>query len=370
MIKTFVQYLKILTFVYPSVILFSHAGTKELQMIQIIDHFSQDLAQKDLFSGVVLVAYEGQILFLKSFGHANKDFQVPNKVDTKFNLGSMNKMFTAVAIAQLVEKGLIAFEDPVIKFLPNLIDESAAEKIKIKNLLSHTSGLGNYFNQRFWDSSRTKFRNVQDMLTLIKGEENVFEPGSNWQYSNTGFLILGAIIEKVTGKSYFEYVQENIFIPSGMKNTDSYDLDLVNINLAVGYNRIETNLGSNSRVEFKNNIFDHVIKGGPAGGGYSTAEDLFLFRNALVSYKLLSKEMTKVLITGKSELNSPEYGYGFEIRHKGKIVGHGGGFLGITTSMDIFLDSGFTSIILSNYSGIGRVLEGKIREVIESNSSN
>src|SRR5262249_4825572 len=160
-----------------------------------------------------------------------------NRIDTKFNLGSMNKMFTAVAIAQLVERGKLSFDDPLSKFLPDFPDKESAEKIKIKQILTHTAGLGGYFSQKFIESSRDRFRTVDDMMKLAKEEKLQFEPGSKWQYSNTGFLVLGAVVEKVSGQSYYDYVRENIYRPAGMTNSDCYELDRVNTNLAVGYEK-------------------------------------------------------------------------------------------------------------------------------------
>ncbi len=183
----------------------------EKEMVEQLDAFMQKLADADVFSGAVLLAKNGQTLFKKAYGQADKDFVTPNRVDTKFNLGSMNKMFTAVAIAQLVEKGKISFDDPLSKFLPDFPNKEAAEKIKINHLLTHTSGLGNYFNRKFNDSSKERFRSVNEQMELARSETLAFEPGSRWAYSNTGFLVLGAVIEKVTGQSYYDYVRENIY---------------------------------------------------------------------------------------------------------------------------------------------------------------
>ncbi|WP_375771350.1 beta-lactamase family protein [Archangium gephyra] len=272
--------------------------------------YVQKLAGADVFSGAVLLAKDGKVLFEKAYGEASKDFHVANRTDTKFNLGSMNKMFTAVAIAQLAERGKLSFEDPLAKFLPEFPTKEAAQKIKLKHLLTHTSGLGSYFNQKFMDSSRARFRTVDDMMKLAEGETLAFEPGTKWAYSNTGILVLGAVIERVTGQSYFDYVRDNIYKPAGMTNTDAYELDLVTPNLAVGYQK-EFNDDGTSR--FRNNIFQHVIRGGPAGGGYSTVGDLLKFDTALRANKLVGAEYVRQLLSAKPELNSPGYGYGFNV---------------------------------------------------------
>ncbi|HEY9282612.1 MAG TPA: serine hydrolase domain-containing protein [Pyrinomonadaceae bacterium] len=325
-----------------------------------LDSFLRKVAEADAFSGAVLVAKDGRVLFEKAYGEANKDFGAPNRVDTKFNLGSMNKMFTAVAIAQLAEAGKLSFDDPLAKFLPDFPDREAAAKIRIKHLLTHTSGLGSYFNERFIEGSRERFRTVDDFLELAKGETLAFEPGTKWQYSNTGFLVLGKVVEKAAGQSYYDYVRERIFKPAGMTNTDSYDLDRVNQNLAVGYQKEYGDEG----LRYRNNIFRHVIRGGPAGGGYSTVGDLLRFATALRAGKLLSEASVKTLLAPKPELSSPEYGYGFGVSPERAIAGHSGGFTGISANLDMFLDSGYTAVVLSNYGGAADRAVAKIQQLV------
>jgi CubicO group peptidase (beta-lactamase class C family) len=332
----------------------------DAEIVKELDAFVQKLADADVFSGSVLLAKNGQPLYKKAFGLATKDFNVPNRVDTKFNLGSMNKMFTAVAVAQLVEKGTLSFDDPLSKYLPGFPNKESAQKIQIRHLLTHTSGLGSYFNQKFMESSRARFRTVDDMMKLADDEKLAFEPGAQWSYSNTGFLVLGAVIEKVSGQSYYEYLREKIYRPAGMSNTDAYELDLVNPNLAVGYQKEFTDNG----VRFRNNIFEHVIRGGPAGGGYSTVEDLLRFDVALRSGKLVGREYTKLLLSPKPELNSPQYGYGFGIDTERQIVGHSGGFLGISSNLDMFLQNGYTAVVMSNYGGGSQPVAAKIQELV------
>ena len=327
-----------------------------------VETFVKKLAAEDVFSGTVLLAKDGQVLYKGAFGAANKDFGVPNKIDTKFNLGSMNKMFTAVAIAQLVEKGKLSYDDPLAKFIPDFPNPEAAKKIQIKHLLSHTAGLGGYFSKRFWESSRDRVRTVDDMMKLAREDEKdiKFEPGSKWQYSNTGMMVLGKVIEVASGQSYYDYVRENIYKPAGMTNTDCYELDKVNQNLAVGYDKVFTDKG----VVWANNIFAHVLRGGPQGGGYSTVEDLLKFDQALRSGKLVSAETFKLLTSPKPELNSPNYGYGFQAG--GPAVGHSGGFIGINSNLDMYLGSGWTAVVMSNYSGGAGPVQTKMERMIEA----
>lgn len=334
----------------------------EAEMAKELDAFVQKLADADLFSGAVLVAKDGKPIYKKAVGIANKDFNAPNKIDTKFNLGSMNKMFTAVAIAQLVERGKLSFDDPLSKFLPDFPDKESAEKIKIKQILTHTAGLGGYFSQKFMEASRDRFRTVDDMMKLAREEKILFEPGSRWQYSNTGFLVLGAIIEKISGQSYYDFVRENIYKLAGMINSDCYELDRVNTNLAVGYEKEYTDKG----IEFRNNIFMHVLRGGPQGGGYSTVEDLLKFDVALRSGKLVGKEYVKLLLSAKPDLKSPDYGYGFQIDNANQIVGHSGGFPGINSNLDMYLNNGFTVVIMSNYGRGAELIDDQIQQLILS----
>jgi CubicO group peptidase (beta-lactamase class C family) len=325
--------------------------------------FVKKLADADVFSGAVLVAKNGEVLFKQAYGDANKDFDARNRVDTKFNLGSMNKMFTSIAIAQLVERGKVSLDDPLSKYVPDFPTREWAEKIKIKHLLSHTSGLGSYFNRKFMESSRARFRTVDDMMTLAVDERPQFEPGTKWAYSNTGMLVLGKVIEKATGQTYFDYIRENIYRPAGMINSDCYELDTVNKNLAVGYSKVFTEKGTT----FRNNIFEHVMRGGPAGGGYSTVEDLYRFSQALMGGKLVKPELVKLFTSAKPELNSPNYGYGFQIDATRRTIGHSGGFPGISSNLSIFLDSGYVTVVMSNYGRGSDPIDRKIEEMLAGN---
>ena len=191
----------------------------------------------DKFSGTVLVAKDGKPLFKKAYGLANKNTNTPNNVDTKFDLGSMNKMFTAIAIAQLVERGKLSFTDTVGKLLPDYPNKEVADKVTVHHLLTHTSGIPNYINEKF-QANLNNLKTVADYLPLFANDPLSFEPGAKWQYSNSGFTVLGLIVEKVSGQNYYDYVKEHIFKPAGMVNTDSYERDKEISNLAVGYTRM------------------------------------------------------------------------------------------------------------------------------------
>ncbi|MFB0565915.1 MAG: serine hydrolase domain-containing protein [Candidatus Aminicenantaceae bacterium] len=318
-------------------------------IVDILARYLDKLEKSRKFSGAVLLAKDDKILFKGAYGLASERYKVPNKIDTKFNLGSMNKMFTAVAVAQLVEKNKLSYEDLVGKYLDSSwVQPETAQKVKIKHLLSHTSGLGSFFNKKFWESSRLLYRGIDDWKPLVNDDKPKFEPGTKWSYSNTGMFLLGPIIAKASGQGYYDYIRENLYKPAGMINSGCFDNDRPVPNLAIGYEKKYTDEG----FYWRNNIFDHSVKGGPAGGGFSTVEDLFHFARALLDSKLVSKEMVELLTNPKPELNSPGYGYGFTISKRGHdtAVGHGGGYTGINSILQIFKKSGYIYAIMSNRS--------------------
>lgn len=329
-----------------------------IELINEAKKIVEKLSEEDLFSGAILVAKGNDILYQDTRGEASKSFHIKNNLDTKFNLGSMNKMFTSVAILQLVEGKLIDLKDPINKYIDETwLPSDITSRVNIHHLLSHTSGLGNYFNETFWNSSRALYRNVDDFKTLVNGDSLAFEPGERFSYSNTGMLLLGAIIQKVTKQDYFEYIENNIYQPAEMKNTNSYEMDQPVKNLAIGYSRSDNNFG------WENNLYKHVIKGGPAGGGFSTVGDLHKFAMALVNEKFVSNESLNLLWTNYS---NGAYGYGFFIKKgaSGKVVGHSGGFPGINSNLDIFLDNGYVVAVMSNYDQGASPLANKISHLI------
>jgi CubicO group peptidase (beta-lactamase class C family) len=315
----------------------------ERQFLQEIKTMMEALIAKGAFSGTFLIAKGDEILATYAGGEASRRFHVPNNIETKFNLGSMNKMFTATAIIQLVEKGRLSLDDPIGKY----VDESwlpadITSKITVHHLLTHTSGLGSYFNEAYMKGSRELFRDVDDFKPLVKGEKPAFEPGERFRYSNTGMLLLGVVIESVTGGSYFDYIRKNIYEPAGMTDSDSYAMDYPVENLAIGYSR-----DRNSPYGWQNNLYKHVIKGGPAGGGFSTVKDLHRFARAIQAGKLVSQESLDKMWQDHAGAN---YGYGFTVEEgpNGRVVGHSGGFDGINSNLDIYLDKGYIVAVMSN----------------------
>ena len=316
--------------------------TEDEWLTQVKD-FMAKLVAKDLFSGALLVAKGPDERLTLAAGEASKAFHVPNNIDTKFNLGSMNKMFTATAVVQLVEKGKISLDDPISKYIDeSWLPKEVTGRITIRHLLSHSSGLGSYFNETYFKSSRALFRKLDDYKPLIKDDRPAFEPGSKFQYSNTGMFLLGVVIEKVTGEDYFSYIRKVIYEPAGMTNTDCYEMDYPVENLAIGYSP-----DPKSPYGWQNNLYKHVIKGGPAGGGFSTVKDLHKFALALLAGKYVSQDSLKAMWTDHL---GADYGYGFTVSEgpEGKVVGHSGGFDGINSDLSMYLKSGYIVAVMSN----------------------
>jgi CubicO group peptidase (beta-lactamase class C family) len=181
------------------------------------------LAEQDRFSGAVLVAHNGEILLEDAWGLADREAGTPNTVDTRFRVGSINKMFTAVAILQLVESGQLALDDPIGRYLTEYPNPELASAVTVRHLLTHSGGTGDVVDDAHWDTylqHRLELRQVSDWIALFGDRSVSFEPGSRYEYSNYGFILLGALIEAVTGESYYDYVHEHVFAPAGMTATD------------------------------------------------------------------------------------------------------------------------------------------------------
>lgn len=263
-----------------------------------VEKYLNDLTAKDEFSGAVLIAKRGQVIFSKAFGLASRELNVPNRIDTKFNIGSINKIFTALAIGQMADAGKLSLDDKLGKHLPDYPNHQAAEKITIRHLLNMSSGIGDFFGEQYEATPKDRIRNLQDYFPFFASKPLLFEPGTSRRYSNGGYIVLGAIIEKLSGQNYYDYVRENIYKPAGMMNTDSYQSDLIISNIASGYTRNASNDGL-----LRNNFYTRPARGSSAGGGYSTVEDLLKFALALETGKLaipksLSSDETGRILTG------------------------------------------------------------------------
>ena len=326
-------------------------------------HYIDEQTAKDEFSGTVLVAKGDKILYSAARGMASKRYSVANNLQTKINLGSMNKMFTATAIMQLVEQGKIRLDDKLSRYLDDSwLPRKISSRIEIQHLLTHASGLGTYFTDEFYASSKTRFRNLKDFKPLTVNSRLSITPGSDFSYSNVGMLLLGAVIEKASGQDYYRYIDEHIYAPAGMINSGCYEMDQPVPNLAIGYLR-----DRKSATGWRNNLYLHVIRGGPAGGCFSTAEDLYHFAMAFTAFKLVNRENTELLYSTKPQFHHAPYGFGFQSGGKpqNRVVGHSGGFDGISSNLDIFLDGGYIAVVLSNYDGASVPVVVKLRQLLK-----
>ena len=242
-------------------------------LIAAVKAEAEKLVAADEFSGVVLIARNGSPIFQAAYGPADREKKVPNKTDTRFNIGSINKTFTSLAVRKLMADGKLAAADTISKFLPDYPNRDAAAKVTVGHLLNMTSGIGDFFNERYEKADKLKIRTLRDYLPLFADQPLAFEPGARNMYSNGGYVVLGLIVEKASGVDYYEYVRENIFKPAGMADTESFAKDAVVQNRAVGYTG-----AARSR---KNNFDTLPGRGSSAGGGYSTAADLLKYVIAL-----------------------------------------------------------------------------------------
>jgi D-alanyl-D-alanine carboxypeptidase len=301
-------------------------------------------ATAEKFAGAALLAKDGKPIFTGAYGMADREKKVPNTLTTKFRIGSMNKMFTAVSILQLVQAGKISLNDSVGKYLTDYPNKDIATKVTIYQLLTHTGGTGDFFGPQF-DAHRLELKTLQDYLKLYGDRAPEFEPGSRWEYSNYGFLMLGVVVERVSGKSYYDYVSENVYAPAGMTSTGSLPEDQNVPDLSVGYTQFMGN-------GVQHNTDTLPYRGTSAGGGYCTVEDFLRFANALTNHKLLNAQSTELLTSGKVVTPGGEkYAFGFMDAKPGTAqhhFGHGGGAPGMNGAFEIFPQSGYVIVVLSN----------------------
>jgi len=310
------------------------------EALKAIEQQIEKAVQEDRFSGVVLIARHFQPIFLKSYGFASKEFNVPNRTDTRFNLGSINKIFTRIAIGQLAEQGRLRLDDKLGKFLPDYPNAEAREKITVRHLVNMSSGIGDFFGPEFDKTPKNFLRHNRDYLKLFAHKPLAFEPGTKEMYSNGGYVVLGEIISAASGLDYYEFINRNILELAGMKDSYWFEADAVVKNVADGYtrqieerNELDKNpaaapektqkAGIEPRIEkketpaevtgreasgeqkvekaapvWRRNIYTRPARGSAAGGGYATAEDLLRFARALFENRLLTEAWTDWVFSG------------------------------------------------------------------------
>lgn len=337
----------------------AEAALSERQWRARLDGLIGSLAARDRFSGAVLVQRGGRVAYSRAFGEADRDAHVDNGLRTRFNLASITKMFTAVSVGQLAQAGKLKLSDPVGKLLPELSDTELGKRVTVHHLLSHTSGMvgAREAIEKGLEPPRTA-RSITQMTASFVDAPLRFRPGQQFDYSNAGYILLGAIIERVSGEDYRDYVQRHVFDVAGMRDTGFYSPSERRRRIATGYE----DGGSGAR---RANTADLPLIGSPANMAFSTVGDMGRFASALYRDSLLRRDVRERLWTGVTErADGVEYGYGARIEHYNgrRIVWHGGGAPGVTNRFELFPDEGVAVVVLSNIDTEPELITNKLRE--------
>jgi D-alanyl-D-alanine carboxypeptidase len=297
------------------------------------------LADRQQFSGNLLIARGDERLLARSWGQANRERGVANDGATRFRIASMFKMFTAVAVLQLVDAGKLDLDGKLATYLPDYPNRDLAMRVSIRQLLTHSGGTGDIFTPEY-AARREQMREHADYVELFGQRKAEFTPGSATGYSNYGFVLLGAIIERVSGRSYYDYVQEHVFAPAGMTASGALPEQQVATRLSVGYT-----VGDKGP---RSNADSLPWRGTAAGGGYSTGDDLLRFVQALQTGTLLSPERLAQATTAQN--GDGWYGFGFIVGGEGRLrwFGHDGGAEGMSASLRVYPELGYVVIGLAN----------------------
>jgi len=306
-------------------------GLSEPQISTAIDAYARQLYDTHHFSGVVLAAKAGKVVVAGAYGLADVASHTPNTLDTRFNIGSLTKLFTRLAIAQLAQAGKLALDDTVHKHLPALA-LAGADRITIQQLIDHRSGMGDFFGPKYEAAPPSRLRELADLVPLFVDEPLAFAPGTSERYSNAGYIVLGLIIERLTGKTYRDYVTQHVFAPAGMTRTGFWALDERVPDRATGYREIEGG-APGRRVPNTD-----TLSGRPssAGGAFATAGDLLRFSEAVTAGKLLSPAWTNWMINGS-----------FDDASRQRPMAFGGGAPGINAALE--RAEGWTVVALANF---------------------
>ncbi|GAA2212964.1 serine hydrolase domain-containing protein [Nonomuraea monospora] len=325
--------------------------------------YLEELAEAGKFSGTVLVAKNGREVLNKGYGMADAAKKKANTPQTRFSIGSMGKMLTGVAIAQLVQQGKVSFQDTIGKYVDGLPSEIAG-KVTVHHLLTHTSGLGEIPAH---DGKGDLDLDAQ--LKAIAQQKLQFEPGTRFGYSNAGFAVLGAIVESVSKQRYDAYVSKHILKPAGMHDTSfgsrtgTYTPSKV-ARMAHPYGLFDASgkwVGGQAAPDGSlpdgelRDVGDQATGAGPAGGAISTAGDMLKFTQALRKHKLLNAKLTETVLEGKVETGPQnKYAYGFMdwTRNGVRAVGHSGATMGYEAMLDVFVTKGYTVVFLVNQDGV------------------
>ena len=311
-----------------------------------IDEYMTRANKLRQFNGAVLVAENGKVIYKKGLGLANMEWNVPNETDTKFRLGSITKQFTATLIMQLVEQGKLKLDGKLSEYLPDY-RKDVGDKVTIHHLLTHTSGIPSYTSLPNFmaEVSRNPYTPVEFVKKYASGNLE-FEPGAKFRYNNSGYFLLGAIIEKVHGKSYEQVMKENVFDPLGMKNSGYDHHDAVLPKRASGYEKTPTG--------YRNAPYLDMSLPYAAGSLYSTVEDLYLWDQALYTDKLISAKSRELMF--KPFLDNYAYGWGItkvtlaQSKQELNSVQHSGGINGFNTLLVRYPEQKHLIVLLDNTS--------------------
>lgn len=305
----------------------------------LVDNLMNEYIKQDLFSGVVLIAKDTKPVYLKAFGMAEFETKKENTTNTKFDIGSINKDFTAIAILQLAEKGMLNLDDNIGKYLTQF-PKDVLDKVTMRQLLTHTSGFGDYFMIPGVIPKLHELTTVDQIISTFKDEPLLFESGTKQQYSNAGFAVLGAVIESVTGMGYFDYVDKNILVPLKMNNT-YFDYKKIREDKDIPAGYMFSSTGKKERVDYEKSP-------SPAGSAFSTAADLLKFElSILYDNKLIIDEM-KILFANRYKKSS-NVSWEKMLLDSAYISAYAGGAPGRNSVIYSQPATGYIIIVLANY---------------------
>lgn len=314
----------------------------ERGLVRALRHRLEAQSADHRFSGVVLLARGDRILFQRAYGDADSEQRRRNTIDTRFRIASMGKMFTAVTVMQLARAGKLDLQAPLHDVLPDYPNADIASKVTVHHLLTHTGGTGDIFVPEV-ETQRERIRSHADYIAVLGDRAPEFAPGAKWSYSNFGYVLLGRVIERASGADYFDYVRTQVYTPAGMRHSGTPPIADGSL-IARGYTRRQ----DSPRWQPAAAALPDVPSA--AGGDLSTAHDLYRFARALQTDKLLDAADVETLTRGKVDAPFGRYAYGFkdQSREGLRYIGHGGGAPGANAELDIYPDSGYIVVVLSN----------------------